>query len=329
MAMSSVVAGLGLMSHVLEKLSALVEQKYMLMQSLQSDIDSLSAELKAMNSALVEVADRGREPDEVQKLLRAQLRELAYDVEDTIDEFVLRLDKSGDGSRLQRLVAKPRELRQKRSLAKRVGKYKARAAELRRRWQRLQFKVEDDGVIDHPVSPENPPRHEVLEDLMDPGGLIGMDDSRNEVVRLLIGAGVPEAGKLLKVVSVVGSGGLGKTTLATAVWSSIRSQFDCSAFVSMSRSAVAAEVLKRLLSQIGEATNGNSDELALINHTRECLRTKRYGKTIHSWAFCMVLQLHHYPCILLRHATLLQNKKKITLSITIHVYSFSQMLLAY
>ncbi|RLN28453.1 hypothetical protein C2845_PM05G17310 [Panicum miliaceum] len=259
---------------VMEKLSDLLEQEFMLQKSLQSDIASLSAELRAMNSVLAELAGRGRQPDEQVKDFRNQLRELAYDVEDAIDRSVHRLHKPGDRSRLDKLVAKPWELREKRSLAKRVGKCKARAAELSRRWQRRRCKAED-AVIGHPLLPENPPPHEVLQDLMDPGGLVGMDGPRDEVVRLLTG-GVPEAGQLLKVVSVVGLAGIGKTTLAKAIYSSIRSDFECSAFVSMSRSDVAAKDLKDVLCQIGEPTNGNSDELALINQIREFLRTKRY-----------------------------------------------------
>lgn len=258
---------------VTEKMSDFLKQEFMLQKSLKSDIASLSASLRAIDSVLVEMAGRLWEHDEEERDLRRCLRDLAYDVEDTIDIFVYRLHKPGDRGRLDKLVAAPWEMREKRSLAKRVAVYKARAAELSRRCQRRRCKAED-GVVGLPVLPENPPRHEVLQDLMDPAGLVGMDGPTDEVVRLLNG-GVPEAGQLLKVVSIIGCGGLGKTTLAKAVYGSIRSDFECCAFVSMSRSDVAAKDLKDVLSQFGEPTDGNSDELALINQTRECLRTKR------------------------------------------------------
>jgi Holliday junction resolvasome RuvABC ATP-dependent DNA helicase subunit len=60
--------------------------------------------------------------------------------------------------------------------------------------------------------------------------LVGIDGPREELVNLLI-----DTKKKLKVVSIVGFGGLGKTTLAKQVYDEIGGRFDCTAFVPVSQ----------------------------------------------------------------------------------------------
>src|SRR5438128_10628563 len=63
----------------------------------------------------------------------------------------------------------------------------------------------------------------------DENGLVGIDGPRNELAEWLM-----HKDQQLKV-SVVAIGGLGKTTLANAVYRRIGEQFDCKAFVSISQ----------------------------------------------------------------------------------------------
>jgi hypothetical protein len=79
----------------------------------------------------------------------------------------------------------------------------------------------------------------------------------------------------LKVVSIVGFGGLGKTTLANQVYNKIKGQFDCTAFVPVSRSPVIKKILRDLLAELGSKTSASDDERQLINELREYLQDKR------------------------------------------------------
>jgi uridine kinase len=56
----------------------------------------------------------------------------------------------------------------------------------------------------------------------------------------------------VKVVAIVGLGGLGKTTLANQVYESLKDKFDCKAFVTVSRTPHMMEVLRTILRDISE-----------------------------------------------------------------------------
>ena len=63
--------------------------------------------------------------------------------------------------------------------------------------------------------------------------------------------------RLLKTVSVVGFGGLGKTTLARIVYEELKGQFDCAALVSISHNPDMDKVFRDMLFQLDKNHNTN------------------------------------------------------------------------
>lgn len=80
--------------------------------------------------------------------------------------------------------------------------------------------------------------------------LVGTDKKSQGLIKKLMGAD-DESGKLMKIVSIVGFGGLGKTTLANVVYQKLREKFDCGAFVSVSQNPNMEKIFKNLLGQLG------------------------------------------------------------------------------
>ncbi|XP_044386729.1 disease resistance protein RGA5 isoform X1 [Triticum aestivum] len=110
--------------------------------------------------------------------------------------------------------------------------------------------------------------------------LVGMEEERDALIYRLAEGG--EGSKQqLKTISVVGLGGLGKTTLVRAVYEKIKTQFDCWAFVSVSRTPDMKKIFKDMLygldeHKFEEIHSTSRDEKLLIDKLREFLEHKRY-----------------------------------------------------
>jgi hypothetical protein len=106
----------------------------------------------------------------------------------------------------------------------------------------------------------------------DAHGLVGIDSPKRELTRLVL----DEETKHLKVMSIVGFGGLGKTTLATQVYHEVGGQFNCKAIVSVSQKPDMVRLLTSMLLQLNQHPPPACGVQDLINNVREYLFDKRY-----------------------------------------------------
>lgn len=107
--------------------------------------------------------------------------------------------------------------------------------------------------------------------------LVGIDDARDELIKILI-----QEDELCtrqgKIVSIVGFGGLGKTTLANALYEKISAQFECRSFVSVSQTPDLKKIFEDILYDLGKNINGETlNEIRLVNQLRQFLQEKRYA----------------------------------------------------
>ena len=84
--------------------------------------------------------------------------------------------------------------------------------------------------------------------------LIGTEEKSNELIDKLM-EGDKLSKKQLKAVSIVGFGGLGKTTLTKVVYDKLKGQFDCTAFVSVSENPNIERIFINILHQLGHDKN--------------------------------------------------------------------------
>lgn len=106
--------------------------------------------------------------------------------------------------------------------------------------------------------------------------LVAISGPREELTELLM---VREGtSKKLKVISIVGVGGLGKTTLANVMYRQLKGQFECNAFVSVSLKPDLKRILSSILRQVSEQIYTNVetwDVVEIINKIRQVLENKR------------------------------------------------------
>ncbi|VAI63690.1 unnamed protein product [Triticum turgidum subsp. durum] len=84
----------GVLKPVLGKLAVLLGNEFKRFKGVRKEIKSLTHELAAMEAFLLKMS-KEEDPDEQDKVWMNEVRELSYDMEDAIDDFMLCVDDKG------------------------------------------------------------------------------------------------------------------------------------------------------------------------------------------------------------------------------------------
>uniref|UniRef100_A0A8R7P8B1 NB-ARC domain-containing protein n=1 Tax=Triticum urartu TaxID=4572 RepID=A0A8R7P8B1_TRIUA len=194
---------------------------------------------------------------------------MSYDMENCIDDFI-RQSRADDakGGFIKKTARRIKKLRERLRIADRMEELKTLALEANTRRQR--YNIDDWKPTTSTVAFD--PRVRAVYQEADT--LVGIDGPREEVATILM-----DARKKLKVVSIVGFGGLGKTTLAKQVHDKIGSLFDCKAFFSVSQRPDMTELLNNFQLKLGMRDPDTSRARKvedIIEELRQHLKEKRY-----------------------------------------------------
>lgn len=258
----------GVMKPLLSKLTKLLGEEYAKLKGVRKQIKFLRDELSTMSAALEMLADSDQQLNPEMRDWRDKLRELAYDLEDCIDDFMSRVDHDGEKMGFRKFFRKLKKLKARHEIANEIEELKVRAIEASERHKRYNFDQLAHNSSTFGIDPRLSAFYEEVDKL------VGIDGPKKRIIELL----AMEMKGSLKVVSIVGCGGLGKTTLANQVYDTIRSQFSCAAFVSVSQRPDMKKILNDIAEgvEISSRTLAGNDEKKLINILREHLKNKRY-----------------------------------------------------
>ncbi|XP_048548473.1 disease resistance protein RGA5-like [Triticum urartu] len=263
----AVSATSGVLNPLLGKLSRLLGEEYKKLTGVRKQASFLKDELSAMKALLdkMELMDK---LDPSAKDWRDHIREMSYDMENCIDDFIHDIE----GARakkgfVRKMAQRLRRLGRRHQIANRIEELKVLAVEANARCKRYNI----DACINLSPGPVvMDPRIPAL--YKEAAGLVGIDGPREELVTLLM-----DSQKKLKVVSIVGFGGLGKTTLAKQVYDEIGGQFDRKAFSSVSQRPDVKSLLIGLQLKLETGNSSHAYELQdIIDSLREGLKDKRY-----------------------------------------------------
>uniref|UniRef100_A0A0A9GR98 NB-ARC domain-containing protein n=1 Tax=Arundo donax TaxID=35708 RepID=A0A0A9GR98_ARUDO len=246
----------GAMGSLAPKLLQLLQDEYNLQKGVRKQSSSCHGSWRAStpDAALRRVAkvppEKLVEQEQV-KLWAREVTEASYDMEDVLDTFLVRVDgcEPADPSRLKRAMKKMGNLfskaKARRDIAGAIEDIKEQLQEVAER--RARYKV--DEIVAKPVAVTSTIDPRLAAMYKEVTQLIGIDKSRDELISMLtVSQGDDVSDKnIMKVVSIVGVGGLGKTTLAKASYDKLKSQFDCRAFVSVGRNPDLVKVFKDIL----------------------------------------------------------------------------------
>ncbi|KAM3245153.1 hypothetical protein ACQJBY_056467 [Aegilops geniculata] len=274
--MEVVSASHGVLGPLLGKLTGLLAGECARLKGVRREIRSLKAELASMHAA-VHKYTLLQDPDIQVKVWISLLRELTYDIEDVIDKFIHQLGTHGHQHQggfkefFRKTARRLKTLGSRRGIASQIDDLKIRLKEVKE--LKSSYKL-DDVPFEHSAVD---PRLSAL--FVDEAHLVGIDGPRDDLANWML-EDENSSTKRRKVLSIVGFGGLGKTTLAREVYRKIQGHFHCQAFVSVSQKPNVRKIMKDLIFQMPckkEFTEGidNWDEKKCIEKLNEFLQHKR------------------------------------------------------
>lgn len=249
------------------KLGSLLAQEYTLIAGVQDDIQYINDELASMQAFLSKLKRRDDvDHDEQRQDWMKQVREVAYDIEDCVDDVGHRLGREPRGSgaaiSFRRAWYLLTTLYQRRRIAADIGNLKLRAQHVSER--RTRYGVENLQGINGGGGGglgvgANAPRDRLaplprLIGTMEP---VGMDAAIDELQEWFSKG---KDGTQQRYLAIVGFGGLGKTTLAMALYRKLGDEFDCRAFVLASQKFHLPTVLRSLVKQFHEKQADASED---------------------------------------------------------------------
>ncbi|KAL6658367.1 hypothetical protein ACP70R_003953 [Stipagrostis hirtigluma subsp. patula] len=273
------------MGNLAPKLLQLLQDEYELQTGVKKKIKFVSDELESIHGALRKVAAVPPDQlDEQVKIWARQVREASYDMEDVLDTFLVCVEGCpgpADQCRLKCTLKKMGKLftkgKARHDIASAIEDIKKQLQEVAERRERCKV----DEIVAKPAATSTiDPRLEAM--YKDLTQLVGIDRAMGELERMLSLQGDEVSNEKLKIVSVLGMGGLGKTTLVKAVYDKLKPQFNCGAFVPVGRDPDLKKVFRDILIDLDKHKYVNVinismlDERQLINELRDFLGNKRY-----------------------------------------------------
>ncbi|KAJ8754399.1 hypothetical protein K2173_002850 [Erythroxylum novogranatense] len=270
-----------LVSFLISKLAEFLQEEEKLLGGFRAEVEYISDELEFMK-AFLRVADAMEENDPVLKVLVKKVRDVAYDMEDALDNFRLHLandQRRGFFGSARKLYFSVKKLTAKRQIATRLQSIKARVISISEAHRRYLIK---NNIIEQGLNSNRLPRLECQGDalLLEEADLVGIDVPKSQ----LIGSLLAEKAER-NIFSVVGMGGLGKSTLVKKVYddSEVKKNFKFRAWITVSQSFKMEDLLKDMIHQLfravkkpvpEEVESMNNDQLR--QRIKKFLQSKRY-----------------------------------------------------
>nr|UBY07376.1 NBS-LRR disease resistance protein [Dasypyrum villosum] len=246
-------------------------------KGLRREIRSLKAELAGMHGALIKYT-KLENPDDQVKIWVSLVRELSYDTEDCFDKFIHQLGDGGssDGGFkefLRKTARRLKTLGARHGIASQIDDLKFRIKQVKE--LKTSYKLDD---IDCATTGHATVDPRLAALFAEEAHLVGIDGPRDDLAKWML---EEENKHRRRVLSIVGFGGLGKTTLANEVYRKIQGHFDCHAFVSVSQKPDTRKIIKDVISQVSYSDEFKKDmeiwdEKKSISKLRELLQEKRY-----------------------------------------------------
>ncbi|KAL7176949.1 hypothetical protein ACSBR2_030309 [Camellia fascicularis] len=261
---------------VIQYLGPLLAGEVELLRGVRKEMVSIKAELERIHSFLKDAESRAETGDEGVKIWVKQVRQVAYRIQDVIDEHILLVLPKQPGlfGSLHKVTRTITKLKPRHEIASQIQDIKTTIREIQEGAVRYGFSTSTSS--EHSSITKNnmwyDPRLASL--FMGDEEVVGIESPKYELISRLVDQNQSQRA----VISMVGMGGIGKTTLAKKVYDSqeVVAHFNCKAWITVSQS-YKPEELKTMIEQLsGIYVLPDEGIESLIVKLRGYLSKKRY-----------------------------------------------------
>ncbi|GAB4838896.1 hypothetical protein Ancab_028431 [Ancistrocladus abbreviatus] len=220
-----------IIQYLVQTVAQLLQQEITLILGAKDDINDLAFQLDVINAFLRDSEGKRDENHVVTQLIR-QIRDVAQEAEDVIEDFMLAAEKQRKSSVVAKVFNSGNHVAMLHAVAEKTKEINKNIANIYSNFQQYGISMNVGGESGDPAHPGPKSSKAVQRRRRDvEKDMVGRKDEVDKITTKLI-TGRPE----LDFVSIVGMGGLGKTTIARKIYNdaAIRNHFTCRGWVFVS-----------------------------------------------------------------------------------------------
>ncbi|GAU29560.1 hypothetical protein TSUD_153100 [Trifolium subterraneum] len=277
-------------SFAIDKLLPLLTEETKLLRGVHKEFSDIKDELESIQAFLKDADKRavadGNNTGEGVKIWVRQLREAAFQIEDIIDNYMMYVEQQprnpGCAALLNNFSHLFKTLKQRHQIASGIRDIKSLVSRIMERSQRYGFQRSLDQGSSNSSGSQNAKLHPLREDALyiDEADVVGFEAPKKTLIDWML-----EGGEDPTVISVVGMGGQGKTTLVKKVFDNkdVIAHFDCRVWITVSQTYDVEKLLRDMLLKLYKQKGHNPpqninqmDQRSLTEEVRNYLKPKRY-----------------------------------------------------
>jgi disease resistance protein RPM1 len=251
-----------------------------MLSDLDTSMNNINSELRVMQ-AFIEQTELTAHCSKAELVWLGEVQNIANRIKDTVDEFVYLVDNKKYGGTwfYMKRIFKDRkslvDLKRVASQLQAIERNLEHLAKVKDRW----VPTTNAGLIMNSNRSKEYAQHLAISaHFIDEDNIVGIEENR-----VVLSSWLNSEETHLRVVSVWGMGGVGKTTLVTNVFKRERKNFDCHAWISISESYTTENILRNIISEISSRDEqncpidtSNMDLRGLKENLRDFLRDMKY-----------------------------------------------------